>query len=391
MTTFAGQYGPEPAFNPFGRALENTPFTVTIPTTGVLATLYTDRTKASTTPNPTATDAFGNITFFAAPGQYIVTLNGTSVEVSVYPDPSEPLGGITPVPYNVVSSSWPARPIVSQLAAGFAMYVSAVSTAGNPTDMQIGDTLFIPTTSSAPSFTASSPPGGIQSTAYSYTFAASNNPTSYAVASGTIPAGLTFNTSTGVLSGTPTTAATYTFTISATNNSGTTNAAQSSVTIAASGGATTLTLNNTAANWTYTDHATTIAADSVNQHNATDTVKATTNGTSGVQSYSAVGFVITSLSPNTAYTLDTLFGISVTGIANRKMYSTIIWQTTGGASNISSVTSASFNLTNAWQAFPAITNVVSPATTAQATIIVTYQSTDGSNLPNSEVFNWSKT
>lgn len=389
MTTYAGQYGPEPAFSPFGRALVNTPYTVTVPTTGAMATIYTDRTRATVGPNPTATDSEGNITFFAQPGQYVITLAGTSVTVSVYADPAEPAVGITPIVYNTVSATWPARPSTAQLAAGYAQYTSAVSTAANPLDMQIGDTLFIPTTSAAPSFTAASPPNGIQSTAYSYTFAASNNPTSYAVASGTIPAGLSFNTSTGVLSGTPTTAATYTFTISATNNSGTTNAAQSTVIIAASGGATVLTLNNTAANWSYVDNTTGVAADSVNQHNATNTVQGTTGAVA--QSYAAVGFLVTGLSPGTAYTLDTLFGISVAGVANRKMYVQVLWQT-GASANISATAPAVINpITASWQAFPATANVVSPATTAQANVIVTYQTTDGSNVPTSEVFNWSKT
>ncbi|HTB52216.1 MAG TPA: putative Ig domain-containing protein, partial [Ferruginibacter sp.] len=56
-------------------------------------------------------------------------------------------------------------------------------------------------------------------TAFSYTITASNTPTSYAATG--LPAGVTVNTSTGVISGTPTTAATYTTTVSATNAGGT--------------------------------------------------------------------------------------------------------------------------------------------------------------------------
>ncbi|MBB5033349.1 putative Ig domain-containing protein [Prosthecobacter vanneervenii] len=57
---------------------------------------------------------------------------------------------------------------------------------------------------------------------YSQTISASGgvSPYVYAVASGTLPAGLTFNTSTGVLSGTPTAVASATFTISATDANG---------------------------------------------------------------------------------------------------------------------------------------------------------------------------
>ena len=43
--------------------------------------------------------------------------------------------------------------------------------------------------------------------------------TTYAVTSGALPAGLTLNTSTGVISGNPTTAGVFTFTVTATNGS----------------------------------------------------------------------------------------------------------------------------------------------------------------------------
>src|SRR5881392_1229641 len=50
--------------------------------------------------------------------------------------------------------------------------------------------------------------------AFSYTIGATNNPTSYNATG--LPAGLTVNTTTGLISGTPTTAGAYTVTISAT-------------------------------------------------------------------------------------------------------------------------------------------------------------------------------
>ena len=74
----------------------------------------------------------------------------------------------------------------------------------------------------APVFLTQTPPPGTVGTAYSYTYAALNT-TSFAVFSGTLPAGLSLNTSTGALAGTPTTAATSAFVISATGVGGTTN------------------------------------------------------------------------------------------------------------------------------------------------------------------------
>src|SRR5207249_1481560 len=60
---------------------------------------------------------------------------------------------------------------------------------------------------------------GAVGTAFSYSITASNSPASYG-ASG-LPAGLSANTSTGLISGTPTAAATSNVTISATNSAGT--------------------------------------------------------------------------------------------------------------------------------------------------------------------------
>src|SRR5437764_11349584 len=66
-----------------------------------------------------------------------------------------------------------------------------------------------------PPFTATGQVG----VAFSYQITATNNPTSYNATG--LPAGLSVNTSTGLISGTPTTAGTYTVTISATNAGGT--------------------------------------------------------------------------------------------------------------------------------------------------------------------------
>jgi hypothetical protein len=96
--------------------------------------------------------------------------------------------------------------------------------ATGPGGTSTSGTLTIVSTSTAPAapvFTSYAPPAATSGAAYSYQFAASNTPTSWAVASGSVPTGLTFSTSTGLLSGTPTTAGTYTFTLSATNAGGT--------------------------------------------------------------------------------------------------------------------------------------------------------------------------
>jgi uncharacterized repeat protein (TIGR03803 family) len=83
----------------------------------------------------------------------------------------------------------------------------------------------------APTITSARSVSGVINTAFSYQIAATNHPTSYSYNSGTLPAGLTLNTTTGLISGTLTAVASTSFTISATNGSGT--------------GSTTLTINAT--------------------------------------------------------------------------------------------------------------------------------------------------
>lgn len=69
-----------------------------------------------------------------------------------------------------------------------------------------------------PTFTANTPTGGTVGTAYTYTFTATGDaPIAFAVTSGTLPAGLSLNGSTGVLSGTPTTLGTSSFVVTASN------------------------------------------------------------------------------------------------------------------------------------------------------------------------------
>lgn len=81
----------------------------------------------------------------------------------------------------------------------------------------------VPPASVAPAFTASTPPGtGTVSTPYDYTFVATGSPApGFTVASGALPPGIGLDAVTGELSGTPSAAGTYTFTVSAANGVGT--------------------------------------------------------------------------------------------------------------------------------------------------------------------------
>jgi hypothetical protein len=84
----------------------------------------------------------------------------------------------------------------------------------------------------APVFTNISVPDGIVGSAYSGNVTASNT-TSYSVISGSLPGGISLNGSNGNLSGTPTTAGTFTFNIRATGAGGTADTGNIIVSIAA--------------------------------------------------------------------------------------------------------------------------------------------------------------
>lgn len=88
---YAAQYGANQIINTSGIPQPGTTVTVYVSGTQTLATLYTDRTKATQAGNPTATDNEGNLTFFADPGQYELEVSGfaNTVTVELARDPDE--------------------------------------------------------------------------------------------------------------------------------------------------------------------------------------------------------------------------------------------------------------------------------------------------------------
>lgn len=125
----------------------------------------------------------------------------------------------------------------SGLPAGLTMNSSGVLS-GTPTTVSSGSAIVsctnsggttnrtiswsVSATATAPVISASpAPPSGQTGVAYSWTPGRTGStPMSWGVSVGSLPPGLTISSSTGALSGTPTTAGTYAFTLQATNSAG---------------------------------------------------------------------------------------------------------------------------------------------------------------------------
>lgn len=93
--TYAGQYQ-EFFLGTNGELLKNTVVTVYLLGTTIPATLYTDASKTATAPNPFTTDARGNGSFYAEPGQYTLLCNGATLDVTVFDNPTEPEAPVGP-------------------------------------------------------------------------------------------------------------------------------------------------------------------------------------------------------------------------------------------------------------------------------------------------------
>lgn len=94
-TTYAGRWGPEGLEYANGKPAASVSVAVRRPN-GTLATLYTTALKSAPAPNPVQTDEYGNLSFYATPGEYLLDFFGVQMPtmVGVHPDdPSLGSGG----------------------------------------------------------------------------------------------------------------------------------------------------------------------------------------------------------------------------------------------------------------------------------------------------------
>jgi hypothetical protein len=134
---------------------------------------------------------------------------------------------------NWIAELWSVDPAN---VAGSAIYSGTLSVTDAQTTTQPYTNSFLIVPAVAPAITSAPPVASIETgSAVSFTVAASGSaPVTFGITAGALPTGLTLDSATGVVSGTPTTAGTFSYTVTATNGAGTATASYTQlVTLAA--------------------------------------------------------------------------------------------------------------------------------------------------------------
>jgi len=93
VEVYANRWGPQGINYADGRSVGVASVLVRRSPDNTLAALYTDRIRSAQISNPMLTDATGNLTFFADPGEYTCTVHGFTFIVSIPDNPDEPESG----------------------------------------------------------------------------------------------------------------------------------------------------------------------------------------------------------------------------------------------------------------------------------------------------------
>ncbi|MGD0065515.1 MAG: putative Ig domain-containing protein [Streptosporangiaceae bacterium] len=199
--------------------------------TATFTVKVTDVNSQSATQVLSITVSAGVSTTFSAPPGAIVG--------AAYTDTLTATGGTTPYTWSVNAGTLPAGLTLSSAgvlsgtpttAGSYPFSVNVVDKNGGIATASI--TLVVVT---GLALTFGTPPGGVVGTAYTDTLTASGGTTPYtwSVSAGALPAGITLNASTGVLSGTPTAGGTANFTVKVADSGGLTATFATAITVLA--------------------------------------------------------------------------------------------------------------------------------------------------------------
>lgn len=204
--------------NPSSGAISGTP-------TVVATSNFTVKVTDSQTPTPASTTANLSITVNNPPLQITTTTLPQGVINVTYSSTAllTAIGGTQPYTWSISSGSLPSGLMLNSstglisgkpTAAGTSSFTAKVTDSSTPTAQTATANLSI-TVNAALAVSTASLPSGIIGTAYSTTLVASGGltPYSWSLTTGSLPAGLSLNSTSGVISGTPTTAVTSNFTV----------------------------------------------------------------------------------------------------------------------------------------------------------------------------------
>ncbi|MBS1829070.1 MAG: putative Ig domain-containing protein [Acidobacteria bacterium] len=236
---------------------------LTLSTAGVLSGLLT--TAGTTSFTVRVTDSQSNtitksLSLTVTSGFSITTTTVPNWTVGVnYSQTLLTSGGTSPFAWAVTIGSLPPGITLGQLngtlsgipttPGSYSFTVQATESGTTTATRQLSITI-----NAAPSLGPTTLPNGVLSTSYSASLTASSGtaPFTYTVTQGALPGGLTLASGTGVISGSPTAAGNFTFTVMATDFAGATASRQYTVNVASSVlSISTTTLSNAVLNFSY--------------------------------------------------------------------------------------------------------------------------------------------
>ena len=222
------------------------PFAFTISVTDSVNSVTNASYSVTINPTPTiATTTLPDWTVNAAYSQTITVAGGTNPDTFAVTSGSLPTG----LTLNSNTGAITGTPNTTS-GSPFAFTISATDAAGAVASRNYSEAI-----NTAISITTTTLPSGTLNQSYSQTIGVSGgtNPDTFAITSGSLPTGLTLNSSTGALTGTPTTAtgSPFTFTITATDAAGSAASKSYTLTIIAPLTITTTTLPNGTINQHY--------------------------------------------------------------------------------------------------------------------------------------------